>query len=660
MYKLKEFFKKYHFYVITTFLVIVLAVLAVITNKGQKYIPYTVIAIIMDLILIYLPDRLNDKMHIWLSRILIFISPVIYFQLMEIFYKKLIFGNYTWLKLALNCLIYALAVGLVYLLTNRIRTTLIIVSVILGIYGTANWYVYEFRGIPILATDIASAKTAANVAANYSYAPTMNMLIAWLVFLGFVILVIRITKNADTGLTKRVRLGFFAIYACFMGIFVHEFYYTDKTTDNKLIVSVWDPQRSFKNTGTMLSFMLTTKYLKVDKPKDYSIKNVKELANEYISDSASEYEDTVKPNVIAIMDEAFADLKLDGDFETSQDYMPFIRNLKENTVKGTLYMSVFGGNTANSEFEFLTGNTLSFMPLRCVPYQQYVKDEMPSLTYNLKAAGYSGNDAMHPYKASGWNRPVVYPLLGFNEFITIDDFADDTKKVRKYISDEEDFKRIIEEYEKEQTDDPFYLFNVTIQNHGGYETDYDSLERTIKITDEHQNDEAERYINLANKTDMAFKELIEYFENVDEPTVIVFFGDHQPSVSNSFYNSIMKKEEDMSKAQFDMMKYQVPFVIWANYDIEEKEYKMLSANYLSALLLDTAKLPMTGYQKFLLALSEKIPVITANGYADENGNFYDRGEKSQYQDLLNDYNILEYNNVFDYKNRYSEFFFLKE
>ena len=149
------------------------------------------------------------------------------------------------------------------------------------------------------------------------------------------------------------------------------------------------------------------------------------------------------PNVIAVMNESFSDLSVLGDFKTNQDYMPFYHSLKKNTIKGNMYMSSFGGQTANSEFEFLTGSSMAFLPGGSVAYQYQVKDELGSLTTTLKEQGYQGMKALHPYLASGYNREVVYPLLGFSDFLSDVDFKE-PEMLRRFISDKENYKKVIE------------------------------------------------------------------------------------------------------------------------------------------------------------------------------------------------------------------------
>ena len=111
-----------------------------------------------------------------------------------------------------------------------------------------------------------------------------------------------------------------------------------------------------------------------------------------------------------------------GNLETNEDYMPFIHSLTENTIKGSLSMPVFGAGTSNSEFEFLSGDSISFLPTGCNVYQSYVKDTVPSLVSTLGVLGYS-RTAFHPYYGEGWNRRNVYPLLGFENYISIEDLS---------------------------------------------------------------------------------------------------------------------------------------------------------------------------------------------------------------------------------------------
>jgi len=170
---------------------------------------------------------------------------------------------------------------------------------------------------------------------------------------------------------------------------------------------------------------------------------------------------------------------------------------------------------------------------------------------------------------------------------------------------------------------------------------------------------AEIYVNLVKATDDAFEQLIEYFEEVEEPTVIVMFGDHQPDIGDGAYEYLLGGTEDDLTGEELMEKYKIPFIIWANYDIEEETIEATSLNYLYSIMADRLGLSMTGYQEYLLDLSEEIPVINSIGYWGADGVFYELDdEESPYYELVNEYNILEYNDIFGGDNRYYDFFTL--
>lgn len=233
--------------------------------------------------------------------------------------------------------------------------------------------------------------------------------------------------------------------------------------------------------GFAVTFLMDLKYLTVDKPEGYDAADAKETLKSYETEE-KDAEEGELPNVIVIMDEAFSDPAVLGDIQTNEDYMPFIHSLQQgadHTVTGYLNVSVKGGNTANTEFEFLTGNTMAFLPSGSIPYQQYINGEIPSLVSYLDGLGYD-TYAMHPYYATGWNRDKIYPDLGFSHAYFIDAFTAPSY-VRKYVDDASCMKKIIDIYESKQKGQPMFLFNVTMQNHSPYTEAYPNLTQDISL-----------------------------------------------------------------------------------------------------------------------------------------------------------------------------------
>lgn len=210
-------------------------------------------------------------------------------------------------------------------------------------------------------------------------------------------------------------------------------------------------------------------------------------------------------------------------------------------MKGSLSVPVFGSLTSNSEFEFLTGDSVSLLPANSIAYQFNVKPNTYSLVSTLKSQGYE-TVAMHPYPKENWNRQECYRNMGIDEFLDIEDY-EGSELLRNYVSDRADYEKLIEKVEsKENPDDKLFLFNVTMQNHGGYETLYDNFDQEVWLTGELKGKypKADQYLSLMKRSDEALEYLLSYFEKSQEPTMIVLFGDHQPSVEDEFFLMIFQ------------------------------------------------------------------------------------------------------------------------
>lgn len=588
------------------------------------------------------------------ANLIFFVIPLFGFYIVEHFTKNSWLTIYP-LSIVFNIILYYCVFGVLYFIFGNKKITAVVYLVLAYLVGAANYFVLSFRGSPILPSDIASIGTAKNVASNYTYTITTAFISNLIILLYICTIICKNKKFRRASIRERAVVLPFVLVG-----FIINFGFIKQESflaNYNIKVNVWNQKRGYSKNGTLFSFVMNCKYLSAEKPEGYSIKEVEKIADHYLDEEEPEGKmQDIKPNIIVIMNEAFSELSVINSFETNKEYMPFINSLKENTVKGQLYVSVFGGNTCNTEMEFLTGNTMAFLPNGSIGYTQFIKDKLSGFTSILNNQGYVGNYALHPYVAEGWNRPNVYKWLGFEDFISQDDF-ENPKLVRNYISDQSDFEKVIELYEKskEKDEDPFYLFNVTMQNHGGYTESFDNLKTDVEITDENGNEQANQYLSLIRKTDAAFEQLVDYFSEVKEPTMIVMFGDHEPSISDEFYEKLYgKKLSDLTQEELQK-KYQTPYIVWANYNIEEEERDM-SANYLSSYILKLAGLEMTGYNKFLLNLQKKVPVINAVGYIGDDGEHYTFDEESPYKNDILKYQILQYNNLIDTKHRYEKFF----
>lgn len=580
-----------------------------------------------------------------LNLILLLLYPIVTFYLLEWFTHN------PWKTMkatpqVLNIIMFELVALLLFALFGRLHAALMTETLFFFLYGLVNYFVLNFRSVPIQPWDLFSISTAASVADNYDYTLDKQ---AFLVVIGFLILLVleffcRYTlKKGSWKFRLPAAAVVCALLAAFGGMF-----HSDVIVQQKLRLydKLFTPTTiSFKN-GTALAFVMELRYISVDKPAGYDADTAQEELAAYAQPSE---EPEKKPNIIVIMNEAFSDPAVLADFQTNEDYMPFMHSLMDgadNTVSGWLNVSVLGGNTANTEFEYLTGNTMAFLPNGSIPYQQYIKAETPSMASHLASLGYK-TVAMHPYKASGWDRNKVYPNLGFQEMHFLPDYKNPLL-VREYVSDKSDFEKIIEAYEKKEAGEPLFVFNVTMQNHSSYTESFDNFQPDITV--EGANSTAlNNYLSLMKLSDEALQELIAYFEGQEEETILVFFGDHQPT--NSVVEPVWKlngkrnatlTEEELSR------RYKVPFIIWANYDIEESTGVETSANYLGFQTLQAAGLPLPDYFSYLAAFSGEVPVISANHVELKDGTFTNADDQ---KDLLSGYRGYQYYQIFDASKR---------
>ena len=652
-------------------------------------------------LLIGLKAKVSDHFHKICFLIWFLLLPIASMQMVEAFDEKFIW-NFSIPTFFMNYMIYLCLYLLLYVITNRLHLTTLIVNIFLLVWSLVNYFVTLFRGTPFVPMDILSISTGLSVADGYTYELSWQLIMGCILFL-MIYLLNRQLKNLIFVKLRAKILARVVPAGVLCALFL-PFFFTELPAKAGYKPDFWNQARGYHKTGSFFNFCLNTKYLHVSKPSGYDAENTGEILAEYLEESGTsidsetsiniltgenDYVATVTdtsemPNIICIMNESFSDLSMLGDLETNTEYLEFYNSLTENTIKGTLYVPVFGAGTSNSEFEFLTGNSLSSLPAGCNVFQSYIKSNQSSLVSTLEALGYS-SQAFHPYYKDGWNRTSVYELLGFNSFTAIEDFIDndildtyqsnndaeeyidliddaypdDDILLRRFVSDSYDYEMVIEMFENRDESQPFFLFNVTMQNHGGYAASYSNFLQEVYITNmDGYYPQANRYLSLIKASDEAFEELIEYFSDVDEPTIILMFGDHQPSIETAFYEELLGSDLDDLSGIDELSRYVTPFIIWANYDIEEAEVEMMSANYLSTLLLQTAGLELTDYNKFLAAMYQDLPVVTTSGYIDSDLNFYSNDDSSEYDDLLNIYSRIEYNNLLDSDNTDDSLFYV--
>ena len=623
------------------------------------------------------------KHAMWLNGFVLILSPIASFLIVEVMVSNFnleMFKNYSFY----NLIWYYVITFMIFVVTRRTKPTIIIVDIMVYLLAMINYMVYLFRGNPIIPSDLLAWETGMSVASNYKISFTYGFLIATLIMLIMYLVGVKL-ENYEWKISWANRIAGFGIYILFIVAVFSLFFQTDFIKTKIKVIDFFAPKYTYISYGTAFGFVANVQAMETDYPEGYSLQEISRILSNYVEEDAEtsstenkenaenntdtmntaeaeaasdtdNTEEAEQPNIIVIMNEAFSDLSMIGDFDTNLDYLPYTSTLKDNTTKGAFYVSVFGGGTSDTEYEFLTGNSMAVMPSNCVPYQQFVTEPTDSLATTLKAQGYY-NIAIHPYKASGYKRDLVYPLLGFDEFLSEEDFTN-PERIRSYISDQESYEKIIEQYETKGDDGPLFIFNVTMQNHGGYsESQVVAEDETVRFTDLEGYRTVEQYLSLLRKSDQSFQTLVDYFSKQEEHTIILLFGDHQPVVYSEFLDDLTDKD-GISEMEAYQRKYKVPFLLWANYDIKEDDVDNISANFLSSYLLQTAGLKGTAYNHYLMDLYKEIPVINALFYIDKESNIHKYGTSSPYLELLQQYRCIGYNNALDKNDKLEEYYYL--
>lgn len=603
----------------------------------------------------FMGEKTRRKMRrVTVRQFLLLFADAVYLFLQIEFINNPLLSDMETSYMALNVLVIFGLLVLLFLALNSWRRTMLAGNIFFLVISLVFYFVYLFRGEPFQFIDIFSVGTAMEVAGGYDFSLTREIAVFTVLSLSLIALLwqcrdYRLARKLRWRLTMRGGLVAFLciLYYCYLN--------TGWNGGLGIMTDLYRPYKTYQEYGTTVGFLCVAKYMRLTPPEGYSVKEVEELADSV--EKKTKTEDgggKVKPvNIICIMNESWADYRFLGDFAVNEPFMEFYDSMEENTIKGNNLVCIRGGGTAKTEYEFLTGNSVKRFP-GMVPYVSYFTHDQYSLVTTLKDQGYTV-EAMHPNKGSNWKRTSAYRLLQFEKFFTIDDFPASAERVRQHISDRANYEKIIERVEsKEHKDDPYFIFDVTMQNHGGYtSTSYQGDVKTVGYTDSSVN----QFLSLTKESDEALRYLIEYFEACDQPTLIVMFGDHYPDLPESFTEWITGKSYEDSSLEEQQRYFATPFFIWANYDIPEEKGVLTSTNYLSTMMLEQTGLAMTPYNYYLSDLRREMPALNHLGYMDADGKFTGWDQIDPYYEKLElQYEALQYNELAEDARRIDEFF----
>lgn len=555
------------------------------------------------------------------------LTPFVCMQISMIFFPDI---NYSTGIYMVNVLIYAGVLFFIFALTQSTRWASVTTVILSYIFNIISHLVGLFRGTPFIPGDLFAVGTAIGVAKQYEFKISITIIFATVLAVFFIVTAFKFPLKLNFKFKHIVypASGLLASIIVFTSMGMYDI--------SSLDLDLFDQERTNKNYGMTYNFYINIRRMALQKPDDYNSDKLQQIL-----DSVPKSRGEDLPNVLVIMNESLSDLSVVGDFKTNIPYMPYINSLKKDTVRGEILVSPFGGYTCNSEFEFLSGATMGLLPQGSAPYLQYITKPLPySVPSHLKSLGYK-TVAFHPYYARGWNREKVYGLMGFDDFISIentDKYTDSIKTIRGYTSDKTSYDVVKNLFKNKKENEKLFLFNITMQNHGGYT--HEDYRSTVKLKGmSRQYSAAEQYLTLVKESDNAFKDLISHFSDYDEKLVILMFGDHMPAIEQEFYEELKGKPLGEWSSEELASRYKIPFVIWANYDIEEKDNIKTSTNYLQNYLYDIGQIPKNGLNAFLDNQMKNVVQINSIGYYNANGEWVNIDKQSE---ELSTYSAMEY------------------
>ncbi|MNI08300.1 Sulfatase [compost metagenome] len=524
---------------------------------------------------------------------------------------------------------------------GRIRIAFWLLSAVLLILSLISGIKMKMLGVPLLPWDFVLTGETQDMVQYLNNIFDIRIIAGILGFLLINYLILYRTSLINNKINWKERSIMALVSLSFIAII-----YTDKPIPIKQWLNInslpWDQGENVKTNGFALATMMNMKMLFVNEKEGYNdeaVASIVDLSNKKIEAG----EATQKPNVIVVLSESFWDPTLIKSATFSRDPLPFFHKMQETQTSGYMLSPQFGGGTANVEFEVLTGNTMRFLPQGSLAYNQYINHEVDSLASILARQGYTST-AISPFHNWYFNSRKVYENFGFSKFIPIEYF--NPKYIGPYIADSEVSANIIAESKK--SPGPDFIFANTMENHFHY---YPGKfpKNTIDVSGDFSKESVGMLETLAqgvSDADNMLQDLVEYYSKANEPTVVVFFGDHLPALGDDY--QVYKDTKYLSgndDPDFLNKMYRVPFVIWDNFSTQSKEKLEISPNFLSTYILKLANQPGNYYTNYLQELYKKIPIIPPeNYYASMNIT----------KEALKDYETLQYDILFGDRHGYKD------
>ena len=489
-----------------------------------------------------------------------------------------------------------------------------------------NFYTLQLRGEPFLPWDLAQVSEAAGVASAAGIKIQTSMIVTAVVELALMAGSFFLYRGRHKQ-RWLPRVAGSAATAAALCLLIFGVYLQPAVCQAIGIVpDAWMQDRYYRYYGVVTGFMTNLSNLEIDKPEGYSQEAVENILDKvaesqkfstsplyptsYAATTAKD-EQVKKPTIIYVMNESYWDvseleqygIKFDTDVSAN------LHALQQTSAYGRAYSPSFGGGTCDVEFEALTGYSASFLPSGSKPYQQHVTKPMFALPSYLKTQGYQ-TAAVHCFWARYWSRDTAYPNLGLDDFISLEDMHGVTKVRKHYwtnglVTDDSMADQIIGQYEKMKasSDEPVFLHAVTMQNHTNYNKDNYPDDQRVKVLEHPAGMKAstvgalEDFATGIRDADAMLGKLTAYFSQVDEPVILVFWGDHYNPIDSNY--DVYTTTGYASDSSADPRLHQTTLLMWSNYSDAQVDLGTIAAYDISPVMMNLYGLQQPLYFQFL-------------------------------------------------------------
>lgn len=546
---------------------------------------------------------------------------------------------------------------LFYFVVGKISISYIISNTLMAVLLIINHYKIKFRDEPLTATDFSLGTEANNIIQNYDIKIDAAII--------FVILFCSVSfwfvaKNIKNKRPKLLTSLIGIIVCCTLGVTANFTIYKKTNIYAGLLsnLGIFHESKLVSSKGLVYSLLNSSKTMKYQAPEGYTKESAKEILNRYPKPVPTEN----TPNVIAVMSEAFEDIQDWGNVRfTNENPYSYFNYLKSIGAYGEILVPGFGGATAVSEFEFLTGNNTSAISSSLpTAYKTLITQDTYSIVRRFKELGYTA-DAMHPGYPWFYNRQNVYKRMGFDSFTSKEDLEGEIPSINTYAMDTVSAEMIINAYSKHLEENPdkgYFNFLVTIQNHGPYNDNKLVYEKEYISKDAGLTDEEyyviNNYLGGIKDNNMFMKTIYEYINTLSQPTVFIIFGDHLPSLDseNQLFGKLGLDIESNTYEAFEN-KFKTPYVIVGNRAYLRHNRPSIrgnqgtvSANYLPIKLFQYMNMELDPFLAFSKEMMEYAPIISTKHIGTSAG--FDEQLPEEFNKTLNEFKQLQYYNIKDY------------